>query len=372
MSIANLVKPHIRDLAAYVPGKPMEELERELGITNSIKLASNENPLGPSPKAVAAMRAAAGDIHRYPDGASFALRAKLSARLGVGGNQLVFGAGADEILELIAKTLIGPGDQVVYAWPSFAMYPIVIKGMGAQGVPVPLTDGFVHDLDAMAAAVTDKTRVVMICNPNNPTGTCVGAAEFDRFVAALPDDVVLAVDEAYFEFVRRADYPDVISLMNRRPGTLVLRTFSKVYGLAGIRIGYGICDPELASYLERARHPFNVNRLAEVAALAALDDEEHARRTIELNTSGIEYLTTELAKMGIETWPSEANFILARTGASVFDALLERGVIVRPMSGFGLTEHVRISIGLPEENERLIKTLTEIRALGRAAGEALV
>jgi histidinol-phosphate aminotransferase len=369
MSIADLIKPHIRDLAPYVPGKPMEELERELGISHSIKLASNENPLGPSPKAVLAMREAASDIHRYPDGACFALREKLSSRLGVDQNQLVFGTGADEILELIAKTLVGPGDEVVYAWPSFAMYPIVIRGMGAEGVPVPLTDDFVHDLDAMVAAITDKTRVVMVCNPNNPTGTSVGAAEFDRFVGQLPDDVVRAVDEAYFEFVRREDYPNVIALLNRRPGTIVLRTFSKVYGLAGIRIGYGICDAELASYLERARHPFNVNRLAEVAALAALDDDEHARRTIELNSSGIEYLTTELGKMGIETWPSEANFILAKTGAAVFDALLKRGIIVRPMAGFGLAEHVRISIGLPEENERLIKALAEIRESDSTPGE---
>lgn len=361
MSLSDLIKPHIRDLAPYVPGKPIEELERELGISNSIKLASNENPLGPSPKAVEAMRNAAAHIHRYPDGASFALRAKLAKRLGVAENQLVFGTGADEILELIAKTLMGPGDEVVYAWPSFAMYPIVVKGMGAVGVPVPLTDDFVHDLDAMAAAVTDRTRVVMICNPNNPTGTSVGAEEFARFVAKLPEDVVLAVDEAYFEFVRRPDFPDVIALLDGRPGTIVLRTFSKVYGLAGIRIGYGICDPELASYLERARHPFNVNNLAEAAALAALDDEEHARRTIDLNTQGLEYLTRELARLGIETWPSEANFLLARPGANVFDALLARGIIIRPMKGFGLAEYVRISVGLPEENERLIKALTELR-----------
>ncbi|HPG28529.1 MAG TPA: aminotransferase class I/II-fold pyridoxal phosphate-dependent enzyme, partial [Myxococcota bacterium] len=280
MSLVDRIKPHIRDLAPYQPGKPIEELERELGIRGSIKLASNENPLGPSPKAVEAMRAAAGDIHRYPDGASFALRRKLSDRLGIEGRQLVFGAGADEILELIAKTLLGPGDEVVYGWPSFAMYPIVVKGMGAVGVPVALDERFVHDLDAMAKAVTERTRVVMVCNPNNPTGTSVGADAFARFVDALPDDVVLAIDEAYFEFVRREDFPDVVSLIARRPGTIALRTFSKIYGLAGIRIGYGICDPELASYLERARHPFNVNRLAEVAAMAALDDEEHVRRTL--------------------------------------------------------------------------------------------
>jgi len=361
LSLIDLIKPHIRELAPYEPGKPMEELERELGIRESIKLASNENPLGASPLAVEAMRNALNEVNRYPDGVSFALRAALSTRLGVAENQLVFGCGGDEILELIAKTVIGPGDEVVYPWPSFAMYPIVIRGMGAKGVPVPLNRDFVHDLDAMAAAVTEKTRLVMLCNPNNPTGTSVGAEAFERFVAALPADVILAVDEAYFEFVRRPDFPDAIALLSDRPGTLVLRTFSKIYGLAGIRIGYGICDAEFASYLDRARHPFNVNRLAEVAALAALDDEEHVRRTLELNGTGIDYLADELGKMGIETWPTDANFILARTGEGVFDALLQKGVIVRPMKGFGLTEHVRISIGLPEENERLIKALVEIR-----------
>lgn len=364
MSLVDLIKPHIRNLTAYEPGKPMVELERELGIRESIKLASNENPLGPSPKAVEAMRQALNEVNRYPDGASFALRKALSARLGVAENQLVFGCGGDEILELVAKTVIGPGDEVVYGWPSFAMYPIVIQGMGAEGVQVPLTPEFVHDLDAMAAAVTDRTRLVMVCNPNNPTGTSVAAKAFKRFVAALPADVILVVDEAYFEFVRRPDFPDVISLLSKRPGTLVLRTFSKIYGLAGIRIGYGICDAAFASYLERARHPFNVNRLAEVAALAALDDEDHVRRTLELNETGIEYLTAELGKIGIETWPTDANFILARTGTDVFEALLQKGVIVRPMNGFGLTEHVRISIGLPEENERLIKAVAEVRGNG--------
>ncbi len=364
MSLADRVKPHIKSLAPYVPGKPIEELERELGIRGSIKLASNENPLGPSPRAVEAMRRAAGEIHRYPDGASFALRAALSKKLEVAGDQLVFGAGADEILELIAKTLIGEGDEVVYAWPSFAMYPIVVQGMGAKGVAVPLTRDLVHDLDGMLAAITKQTRVVMLCNPNNPTGTSVGAEAFERFVAALPEDVVLAVDEAYYEFVRRPDFPDALALTKQRPGTVVLRTFSKIYGLAGIRIGYGVCDRELASYLERARHPFNVNRLAEVAALAALEDDEHVRRTREINVTGELFLSTALARLGVETWPTDANFMLARTGADVYEALLGEGVIVRPMRGFGLPDHVRISIGLPEENERFIKALGEILAKG--------
>lgn len=362
MNVEDVVKPHIRDLAPYKPGKPMEELERELGISGSIKLASNENPLGPSPLAVEAVREAAGRVHRYPDGACFALRAKLADRLGVGENQLVFGTGADEILELIAKTLIGPGDEVIYGWPSFAMYPIVVKGMGAQIVPVGLTDDFVYDLDAILDAVNERTRVVMICNPNNPTGTSLGAEEFDRFVAKLPEHVVLAIDEAYFEFVRRDDFPDVRTLIADRPGTIALRTFSKIYGLAGLRIGYGICDAELASFIERARHPFNVNNLAEAGAIAALDDTDHVDRTRALNAAGIEYLAGELGKMGIETWPTDANFMLAKTGANVFDGLLKKGVIIRPMSGFGLNDHVRISIGTADENERFIKALGEVRA----------
>ena len=364
MSVEDLVKPHIRDLAPYAPGKPMEELERELGISRSIKLASNENPLGPSPLAIEAVREAASGVHRYPDGASFALRSKLANRLGVDEGQLVFGTGADEILELIAKTLIGPGDEVIYGWPSFAMYPIVVKGMGAQIVPVPLTEDFVYDLDAILAAINERTRVVMICNPNNPTGTSVGAEEFDRFVAKLPDHVVLAIDEAYFEFVRRPDFPDARDLIQKRPGTIALRTFSKIYGLAGLRIGYGICDSELAGFIERARHPFNVNNLAEAGALAALDDADHVERTRAMNETGIRYLADELGKMDIQTWPTDANFMLAKTGADVFDGLLKKGVIIRPMAGFGLNEHVRISIGTAEENERFIKALHEVRATG--------
>lgn len=361
MSIAHLVKPHIRDLSPYKPGKPMEELERELGISDSIKLASNENPLGPSPKAVEAIRAMASEIHRYPDGACFKLRSALSAKLGVGEDQLVFGAGCDEVIELIAKTFIGPGDEVVYPWPSFAMYPIVVTGMGGTNVQVPLNADLDHDLDAMADAITDRTRVVMVCNPNNPTGISFGAEAFARFVERLPDHVILVIDEVYVEFARRDDFPDSLALIAERPGTIALRSFSKIYGIAGVRIGYGITSPEVASYLDRARHPFNVNLLAEAAAVAALDDEEHVRRTLELNRNGGDYLRAELGKLGIETWPTDANFILAKTGADIYDALLARGVIIRPMGGFGLTEHVRLTIGLPEENERVVKTIAEIR-----------
>jgi histidinol-phosphate aminotransferase len=360
--LARIVKPWVASLSPYVPGKPIEELERELGIREAIKLASNENPLGPSPKALAAIVAAAGRVNRYPDGACFELRKKLSGRLGVAPEQLVFGTGGDEILELVAKAFLGPGDEVVYAWPSFAMYPIVAQGMGAKPLPVPLTRDLVHDFAAMRAAITERTRVVFVCNPNNPTGTSVGAGAFDAFVGALPDHLVLVVDEAYGEYARRPDFPNALAWLARRPGSVVLRTFSKIYGLAGIRIGYGVADPELAGYLERARHPFNVNLLAEAAAVAALDDDEHVARTRRVNAEGLDFLARELAALGVRSWPSDANFLLAEPGAGAYEALLRQGVIVRPTAGFGLPQCVRITAGTPEENERCVKAIAAWKA----------
>jgi histidinol-phosphate aminotransferase len=241
------------------------------------------------------------------------------------------------------------------------MYPIVVKGMGGVVVDVPLREDFTHDLDAMLEAIREHTKVVFVCNPNNPTGTSLGAAEFGRFVERLPDTVILAIDEAYYEFVRRSDFPRSIELLSERPETLILRTFSKIYGLAGLRIGYGIGHQELVGYLERARHPFNVNRLAEAAAVAALDDEEHAQKTLAVNAQGIDYLTRELTALGCEVAPTDTNFLLVRAGVGVYDDLLKSGIIVRPMQGFGLPEHVRITIGLPEENERLVKALRALR-----------
>jgi histidinol-phosphate aminotransferase len=360
VTIAKRVKPWIAALTPYQPGKPIDELERELGISDVVKLASNENPLGPSPRAIEAVQRVLAGVHRYPDGASFALRSKLVAKLGVAPEQLVFGCGADELLELVAKSFLGPGDEAVFAWPSFAMYPIVTKGMGATPVPVPLDADLVHDLDAMAAAITERTRVVMVCNPNNPTGTSVGAAAFDRFAASLPDDVVLLIDEAYVDFARRADFPDALGWVARRPGTVTVRTFSKIAGLAGLRVGYAVADRELAGYLERARHPFNVNLLAEAAAVAAIDDHEHLDRTVRQNTEGLGYLRRELGALGIETWPSEANFVLAKPGPGTYERLLREGVIVRPLVGFGMPDHVRITVGRPEENERLVKALRRL------------
>lgn len=357
MSLRDRIKPFIRELEPYVPGKPIEELERELGIEGSVKLASNENALGPSPRAIEAIRGCAERVHRYPDGTSYALRRALSERLSVAPETLVFGTGSSELLELLAKCLLGPADETVFAWPSFAMYPIVCGGMGATSVRVPLDGDLVHDLPAMARAITDRTKLVVACNPNNPTGTSVGAEAFDRFAADLPDDVVLVIDEAYGEYARRPDFPDALSWVARRPATAVLRTFSKIYGLAGVRIGYGVMDPELASYLERARHPFNVTVPGEAAALAALGDDEHVARSRTLVAQGAAYLEKELGELGIRVWPTDANFVLAEAGEGVYEQLLERGVIVRPMRGFGLSRHVRISIGTPAENERLVEAL---------------
>ena len=268
------------------------------------------------------------------------------------------------MLELLAKILLGPGDECVFAWPSFAMYPIVVQGMGATSVQVPLDDEMVHDLPALAAAVNERSKLLFVCNPNNPTGTSVSAGAFDTFMESLPDDVVVAIDEAYVDFARRPDFPDALAWVGRRPGTIVLRTFSKIFGLAGLRIGYGVADPELADYLQRARHPFNVNRLAEVAAAAALDDRDYVERVTRLNGDGVDYLSRELRALGMEVYPTDANYVLVRAGAGVYDQLLAEGVIVRPMAGFGLPDHVRISIGLPEENERLVKTLRRLREGG--------
>ena len=369
MTIEKLVNPHIRELSAYVPGKPIEAVERELGISGSVKLASNENPLGPSPKAIEAISSELAEVNRYPDGGCFRLRSRLSERLGVAADQLIFGCGADEVLELVVKTFLAPGDEVVMPWPSFAMYPIVTQGMGGASLRVPLNDEMKHDLPAMAEAVSGRTKIVFVCNPNNPTGTSFSAAEQAAFVNDLPDDVVLVIDEAYVEFARRSDFPDSLSLIDQRPATLILRTFSKIYGLAGLRVGYGISSPELIGFLDRARHPFNVNRIAEAAALAALEDEDHAKRSWETNASGAEFLTRSLEALGHTVWPTDANFLLVEAGEGVVDALLREGIIVRPLAGFGLPRHLRVSIGTAEENERAVKAFARIAERdGAAAG----
>lgn len=362
MSLEALVKSHIRSLAPYEPGRPIEEVERELGVFEAVKLASNENPLGPSPLALKAAVAALTRVNRYPDGACFSLRARLSRHLGVDEDQLIFGCGADEILELLVKTFLSEGDEVIMPWPSFAMYPIVTEGMGATARQIPLNADLNHDLRAMGGAINARTKLLFLCNPNNPTGTSIGQAELSGFVSELPEDLVLVIDEAYCEYARRSDYPKTLGLVRERPATVILRTFSKIYGLAGLRVGYGVASPELVGFLERGRHPFNVNSVGEAAAIAALDDVQHVRRSLEINSAGIDYLVSELETLGYRVWPTDANFVLVEVGPGYYDALLARGVIVRPLAGFGLPNHVRITVGLPEENEKLVKELEEIKA----------
>ena len=358
--VAALANRHIRELEPYAPGKPIEELERELGISDSVKVASNESPLGPSRRAVEAIFAAAEQLNRYPEDSCHRLREALAAHHGVARAGLVFGTGSDGILELVAKAFLGPGDEAVFPWPSFAMYPIVARGLGAVPIEVPLDSAYRADPGATARAITKKTRVVFLANPNNPTGTSLGAAAFTELLEAIPERVVLVSDEAYVEYVRRSDFPDSLALLERRPTLLVLRTFSKVYGLAGLRVGYGIGHPELIGLLERARHPFNVNQLAQVAALAALEDAEHMACVRDLTHRGLEQLERGFDELGLRYAESDANFVLVEVGAdasSLYERLLRRGVITRPLGGFGLDAHLRVTVGLPEENERVLEAL---------------
>jgi histidinol-phosphate aminotransferase len=360
VKIADLMKPHILELEAYPPGKPVEELERELGISGSIKLASNESPLGPSRRALEAAVQATEGLNRYPDGSSYYLREALASQLGVAPEALIFGTGSSELLEILAKCVLGPGDEAVFPWPSFAMYPIVTRGMGAKPVEVALDGDFRFDVASVLSAVTDRTRVVFLANPNNPTGTSIGQAEFDVLVDGLPERVILVHDEAYLDYVRRDDFPDTLAAIRRRPTVLSLRTFSKVYGLAGLRVGYAIGDPELVGYLERARHPFNVNSMAQAAALGALRDAYHLARVRELTHRGLEKLERAFDELGLAWARSDANYVLVEVGedaAGLYQRLLRRGVITRALGAFGLSSHLRVTVGLPEENDRFIEAL---------------
>jgi histidinol-phosphate aminotransferase len=366
MKIAKLVNPHIRALRPYEPGKPIAELERELGIRGSIKLASNEAPLGPSPRALEALRAEAENLNRYPEDSCHDLRDALARRLEVAPDQLIFGAGSDEVLDLLGRCFLGPGDEVVFPWPSFAMYPIVAASLGARAVQVPLDAELRVDVAALIGAVGPRTRLVFLANPNNPTGTSIGADAFAKLVESVPERVVIAADEAYCEYVRRTDFPDTLAWLRRRPTLVVLRTFSKIHGLAGLRVGYGVGHSELIAHLARARHPFNVNSLAQAAARAALGDPEHVARVRALTHAGLERLERGVRELGLRHAQSDANFLLIEVGdraAEIYQGLLRQGVITRPVAGFGLDRHLRVTVGLPQENERFLAALArELRA----------
>jgi histidinol-phosphate aminotransferase len=371
IDIKQLVPDYIRGLAPYPPGMPIEELEREYGIFDSIKLASNENPLGPSPKALAALAAALPNLHRYPDGNCFYLKRALAKKLGVSPECLIFGNGSNEVIELAVRTFLQPGAEAVMADQAFAIYQLVVQAAGGVSRVVPLRH-YTHDLEAIAETVTPATRMVFLANPNNPTGTIFRRAAWEEFLADLPPQVIVVMDEAYFEFVDDPEYPD--SLAAHGPGRLLitLRTFSKIYGLAGLRIGFGVAQPELIEVMNRVRQPFNVSSLAQVAVLAALEDDAHVERTRQCNREGLAYVRQQCERLGLEAVPSWANFLMVRVGngARVYEALLRQGVIVRPMTVYGFPEHVRISIGTAAENARCVAALEHVTRGGIASAEA--
>lgn len=362
-----LAAPGVRGLQPYQPGKPIEELERELGIRNAIKLASNENPLGPSPLAIQAGQQAVVDTWLYPDGNGFRLKRELSERLDVPMERITLGNGSSDILEFVVRAFVQPGDEVLFSEHAFAVYPILALSASATPVTVKAS-AWGHDLDAMAAAITDRTRVVFVANPNNPTGTWLKADPLEAFIARVPTNVILVVDEAYFEYARHLapDYPDALAWVKVHPNLVVSRTFSKCYGLAGLRVGYGVSSPEVADLMNRVRPPFNVNSIALAAAEAALGDEAHLARTLEVNAEGLNQLAAGFDALGLSYIPSIANFVsvdVGRDAAPVFDALLREGVIVRPVAGYGMPEHLRITVGTAEQNDRVLAALQKV--LGR-------
>lgn len=358
MNLASLAKPSVRTQPVYEPGKPIEYVARELGLEPAtiIKLASNENPWGPSPLATAAARRALESGELYPDGGCFDLRQKLAAKWSLGADQFVIGNGSNEVIELLGHVFLGPGDEVVMGAPAFVVYKLVTLLFGAKAVEVPLRD-WRHDLPAMAAAITPRTKLVFVCTPNNPTGTTNSGAEIAAFVRGLPGHVIAVIDEAYAEFIE--DAPDMRHLIAEGRQVVGLRTFSKIYGLASLRIGYGYASAEMCGLLNRVRQPFNVNAIAQAAAVAALDDDAFAAKTAADNRAGLAQLAQGCGALGLEIVPSVANFMLVRVGDGlrVFDALQRQGVIVRPVKSYGLPEWVRVTVGTRPQNERLLAAL---------------
>jgi len=355
-------RPEIFSLKPYVPGKPVEEVERELGITGVIKMASNENPLGPSPVAVARVKETLKNLNMYPDGAFFNLRQALAAKFGLDQDCFLVGNGSDELLRLITETFVNPGDEVLYGVPSFSEYEFMTLIMGGKCVEVPLQD-MRYDLAAMKKRVSDRTKIVYICNPNNPTGSIVGRKAVEEFMDGLPEDVLVVFDEAYFEYVTDEDYVSGLEYLAQGRNVVVLRTFSKIYGLAGLRVGYGITSLEIAAAVNRVREPFNVNLLAQVAAVGALEDDEHLRQSQQVNIEGRDYLYGEFERMGLKYVPTQANFIfvdIQQECRPVFQALLREGVIVRTGDIFGYPTHIRVTIGKPDENRRFVTALTKV------------
>lgn len=374
-NFCDLAVPGVRELQPYQPGKPIGELAREYGLSESriVKLASNENPLGPSPKAIDAVRQTVQDAHRYPDGNGHALRSVLAERHGVTPERILLGNGSNDLLDLVARTFLGPARQAVYAQHAFAVYPIATRSAGAEGVVAPANGAehrqpYGHDLAAMTACITPRTRVVFLANPNNPTGTWLAAEELEVFLETVPGDVIVVVDEAYVEYGQGLPgYREVSGWLDRFPNLLITRTFSKAHGLAGLRVGYALCRADIVELLNRVRHPFNVNSLAQVGATAALADPTHVARTVELNNRERKRLTEGLRRLDLRVLPAAGNFLCVEIGsqaAAVNEALLRDGIIVRPLAGYALPRFLRVSLGTEEENDRFMASLRQIHARG--------
>jgi histidinol-phosphate aminotransferase len=358
----SLANEHILGIAPYEPGKPIEELERELGIHNAIKLASNENPLPPSDRVQSAIMAAIGVLNRYPDGSGHYLRQALAKRHGVTPEQVVLGNGSNELIELVVRAFLRPGDEAVVPHPSFVVYPMIVQAAGGIRVMVMLKD-YRLDLEAMARAITPMTKMVFIANPNNPTATIVTANEVEHFMTRVPERTIVVFDEAYIEFALGPDFPETLSYVKQGRKVVVLRTFSKAASLAGLRVGYGVADADAIALMNRIRQPFNVNSLAQAAALAALEDEGHILECVRMIEAGRHFLYEEFKSLGLRYVPARANFILVdvgRSAAEIYQKLLLEGVIVRPMTPFGMETALRITVGTPEENRRLAKALRAV------------
>lgn len=370
MTPFDLALPSVRELSPYQPGKPIGELQRELGLTEIVKLASNENPLGPSPLAVAAAQRVLEELHLYPDGSGFELKAALARRLSVSPEQITLGNGSNDVLEIIAHTFLSPGVEAVYSEHAFAVYPIVTQAIGARARVAPAHDGsrgprYGHDEEALAAAINADTRLVFIANPNNPTGTYLPRQALRRFLDALPEHVLAVIDEAYFEYVEAPDYPDCLEWLAEFPNLIVTRTFSKAYGLAGLRVGYAVSSVAIADLLNRVRQPFNVNSIGLAAAVAALADGEHLQRSLLVNRDGLQQLRDGLGERGFECVPSVGNFVsfdLRQPAAPIFSALLREGVIVRPIANYGLPQHLRVTVGSEAENRFFLHALDRVLA----------
>lgn len=356
---------HIRAIAPYQPGKPVSELAREMGLEESgiIKLASNENPLGVSPLAQRAIQSVLGELSRYPDGNGFELKRALGQRYGVALEQIVLGNGSNDVLDLAARAFLTPADEAIYSQHAFAVYPLAVQAMGARGIEVPARD-YGHDLKAMARAITTRTRLAFIANPNNPTGTFVPAYELEAFIASVPAHVLIVLDEAYNEYLPEEVRTDTVAWLKRFDNLVISRTFSKVYGLAGLRAGYALASSEVADLMNRVREPFNVNSVALAAAAAALGDDEFVKRSYELNRAGMTQVTAGLDALGLRYIPSFGNFVSfeVRNAPAIFQALLKAGVIVRPIGGYGMPNHLRVSIGLESENARFLASLRQALA----------